>query len=229
MFRQNAVILIKSSLLLGLLLTMINCNSRTAVQPSQPATLSELVADPETLLVDVRTAEDYAAGSADGAINIPLAKIGEKADYLKTKKNVVIFCNSGRQATEAAELLRQKGVKNLYNAKTLKSIIDLKKIKEMNNIKENITFNNDKPSVFSIKKTEKLKYFAVALGAGAVLKKHTAPVPSTLVVLRGEIKFMINGETHHFREFDVYEIPVDVEHEVVGVAEQNIFTVSQEL
>ncbi|SFI86920.1 hypothetical protein SAMN05421638_1275 [Kaistella treverensis] len=99
----------------------------------------------------------------------------------------------------------------------------------MTNISENITYSSEKANVFSIKKTDKLKYFAVALGQNGVLKKHTAPVPSTLVVLKGEINFVMENEQFHFRQFDVYEIPVGVEHEVTGLSEENLFTVAQEL
>ncbi|MBF8457583.1 hypothetical protein IV494_10375 [Kaistella sp. G5-32] len=97
------------------------------------------------------------------------------------------------------------------------------------NIVENITFSTEKANVFSIKKSDKIKYFAVALGKDAMLKKHTAPVPATLVVLKGEINFLIQGETINMKQFDVYEIPVNVEHEVVGVSEENLFSVAQEL
>lgn len=97
------------------------------------------------------------------------------------------------------------------------------------NIVENITFSTEKANVFNIKKSDKIKYFAVALGKDAVLKKHTAPVPATLVVLKGEINFMIQGETINMKQFDVYEIPVNVEHEVMGVSDENLFSVTQEL
>ena len=99
----------------------------------------------------------------------------------------------------------------------------------MKNIAENITYSSEKANVFQLKKSDKLKYFAVALGKNGVLKKHTAPVPSTLVVLKGEINFVMENEQFHFRQFDVYEIPVAVEHEVTGISDENLFTVAQEL
>ncbi|MFC6269100.1 cupin domain-containing protein [Frigoriflavimonas asaccharolytica] len=99
----------------------------------------------------------------------------------------------------------------------------------MNNIIENITFNNEKPSVFLLKKSDKIKYIAIALGRDAVLKKHTAPVPTTLLVLKGEINFMIGEEKTQLRQFDIFEIPVNVEHEVTGVSNENLFTLTQEL
>ena len=97
------------------------------------------------------------------------------------------------------------------------------------NIVMQIEFSTEKANVLHLKKSDKLKYFAVALGKGAVLKKHIAPVPSTLVVLQGEISFLMEGETLHFKQFDVYEIPVNMEHEVRGVSEENLFSVAQEL
>ena len=97
------------------------------------------------------------------------------------------------------------------------------------NIVENITFSTEKANVFSIKKSDKIKYFAVALGKGAVLKKHTAPVAATLVVLKGEINFLIEGKTINMKQFDTYEIPVNIEHDVHGVSDDNLFSVAHEL
>ena len=99
----------------------------------------------------------------------------------------------------------------------------------MKNIVENREFSTDKANVFSIKKSDNLKYFAVALGKGGILKKHTAPVPATLVVLKGEINFLIENQEIRMKQFDVYEIPVNVAHEVVGLAEENLFSAAQEL
>ncbi|MGZ5212072.1 MAG: cupin domain-containing protein [Kaistella sp.] len=97
------------------------------------------------------------------------------------------------------------------------------------NILDQITFSTDKANVFNLRKTDKIRYFAVALGKGAILKKHTAPVPSTLLVLKGEINFVIGGQITALKQFDVFEIPVNVEHEVVGLSDENLFTVTQEL
>ena len=97
------------------------------------------------------------------------------------------------------------------------------------NILDHISFTTEKANVFNLRKTDKLKYFAVALGKGAVLKKHTALVPSTLLVLNGEINFVIDGQIINLKQFDVFEIPVNIEHEVVGISDENLFTVTQEL
>ena len=97
------------------------------------------------------------------------------------------------------------------------------------NILENITFSTEKPNVCHIKKSDKIKYFCISLGKGAVLKKHSAPNPATLLVLQGEIKFLVDGQELHFKRFDSYEIPVNALHEVIGVHDENLFTVTHEL
>lgn len=97
------------------------------------------------------------------------------------------------------------------------------------NILENLEFATDKANVVHLKKSDHLKYFAVALGNGAVLKKHTTSVPATVVVLKGEINIVFPDREFILREFDVFDIPVNEVHEVHGVLASNLFTVAQAL
>lgn len=63
-------------------------------------------------LVDVRTAEEYAAGSIDGSINIDVnsGHFGADADSLLDKKRTVaVYCRSGRRSKKAAEILSMMG------------------------------------------------------------------------------------------------------------------------
>lgn len=97
------------------------------------------------------------------------------------------------------------------------------------NIEDNISYTTDKANVYHIQKSDRIKYFAVALGENAVLKKHTTPVPAFLVVLKGKINFVFDDRQLVLSQFDTFEIPVDVVHEVRGVLSQNLFTVLQAL
>ena len=97
------------------------------------------------------------------------------------------------------------------------------------NILENIAFNTDKPSVVQVKNSDKIKYFAVGLGNGAVLKKHSTAVPTTVTVLKGEINIIFSDREYTLKEFDIFDIPVDEVHEVVGILASNLFTVTKEL
>lgn len=98
----------------------------------------------------------------------------------------------------------------------------------MNFLKE-LQLNTEKPAVLSLKKTERSQMIAIGLGKGAVLKKHKTGVSTNLIVMKGSIDFIINDETLNFTEGEVYEIPIDVEHEVVGIDDENIFIVTKEL
>lgn len=96
------------------------------------------------------------------------------------------------------------------------------------NILENLAFSQERPSVCPIQRTDKINYFVIGLLHDQILKKHTANGPSILTVLKGKLEFFINGETIHLKEFDTYDIPVLIEHEVKGVKNTNIFTIVQE-
>ncbi len=97
------------------------------------------------------------------------------------------------------------------------------------NILENVKFDTDKANVAVVTMSEAIKSFAVALGLGAVLKKHATPVPATLVVLKGQINFVFADREFVLKEYDTFHIPVNEVHEVVGILDQNLFLVTQEL
>ncbi len=64
-------------------------------------------------VLDVRPAEEYAAGHVPGAINIPLAELESHLDELDPDQEVVAYCRGPHcvLAFEAVETLRQKGRK----------------------------------------------------------------------------------------------------------------------
>lgn len=97
------------------------------------------------------------------------------------------------------------------------------------NILDNIEFSTEKANVCVVKKSDKIKQFAVALGKSAILQKHTTPVPATLMVLQGEIRFIMDDKEINFKEMDTFEIPVNIVHEVHGISERNLFVITQEL
>lgn len=97
------------------------------------------------------------------------------------------------------------------------------------NILEHSTFDADTSGIIPIKESSHIRQFAVALGQNGMLKKHKTTVPATLLVLKGEINFIMDGEEIVLGEMDVYEIPVEKEHEVVGILQQNLFLITKEL
>ncbi|MBL7871476.1 MAG: hypothetical protein JNM78_07685 [Cyclobacteriaceae bacterium] len=97
------------------------------------------------------------------------------------------------------------------------------------NIQESIEFNPAKATVLIVNKTDRIKMFCVALCKEQVLPKHQAKVPSFLIVLKGHIRFLIEGEEIEMQEFQTYQIPLFNDHEVKGMGEENIFLITQEL
>lgn len=98
-----------------------SCKTAIPVAEGSRAEVKEMVMSPETTLVDVRIPAQFSEKTAQGAINIPLALIEENLDFLRKQKQVVVFCNTGRQASEAVEILKKNGI-NVYNGKSVQNI-----------------------------------------------------------------------------------------------------------
>lgn len=63
----------------------------------------------EAQIVDVREADEVAAGMIVGARHIPLGGVGAGADRLDRSRPVVAVCRSGRRSAAAAEQLAGAG------------------------------------------------------------------------------------------------------------------------
>lgn len=118
-----------AGLCLGLFLALPACtlpprSSADAVAPAPAAVVSVAASElrprlatsaGSPLLLDVRTAEEYAAGHLPGAYNLPhdqlpqrLAELGEARD-----REVIVYCRSGRRAELALEVLQRAGFQRL--------------------------------------------------------------------------------------------------------------------
>lgn len=107
-----------------------SCKTATPVEEVSRVEIKEMVTNPETTLVDVRIPEEFSEKTAESAINIPLAKIEENLDFFRKQKQVVLFCNRGRQSEEAIEILRKNGITNVYSGKTVQNIEAIKNEKK---------------------------------------------------------------------------------------------------
>ncbi len=96
------------------------------------------------------------------------------------------------------------------------------------NISQDLNFSPDKPAVLSIWKTEKLNLLAIGLLENQWLAKHKTSIPTTLTVLKGSVEFHLSGTKIVFQQYDAFQIPVNIEHEVMGLEAENIFTLTQE-
>lgn len=77
-----------------------------------------LLQNPDAYVVlDVRSAKEYAQGHIKNAINIPHTQVEEHLDKLKTfkDKTIVVHCRSGYRAGKAEDILLANGITNLLH------------------------------------------------------------------------------------------------------------------
>lgn len=68
------------------------------------------------VIIDVRSAAEYASGASKQSINIPLDELERRADKLSSEKPIILCCASGTRSGIAAGILKRKGFKKVLNA-----------------------------------------------------------------------------------------------------------------
>ena len=160
--------ILKSAVLLAALGSFATCSAETQ-QPNgyaiSGAALSAIEEDNRAkenyLVIDVRSADEYAAGHIKHAINIPLEQLESRLDEINAykDKNVVLYCNTGNRSGKALDLLKQKGFNVLMNAPGVKQYdYELYKVGSIN-AEEFKKIAND-PNVLIIDVREKKDYDA---------------------------------------------------------------------
>lgn len=85
---------------------------------SQDALLErERAAKDEPLVLDVRTAQEYAAGHVPGAINLPHDQVAARIAEIDgaRDRDVIVYCRSGRRSELALGTLRAQGFGKLWH------------------------------------------------------------------------------------------------------------------
>ena len=77
--------------------------------------LPKYLADPKTIVLDVRTQEEWDFGHVEGAVLLPVDELRDRYKELDKKKTIVVYCGVGYRAYNACRFLMSKGftVKNL--------------------------------------------------------------------------------------------------------------------
>lgn len=85
----------------------------------EPQALAERLdsADPQLLVLDVRSAAEFGEGHIPGAVNIPHDVIGERIAELGPagERDVVVYCRSGRRSAIALAALKEAGFSRLFH------------------------------------------------------------------------------------------------------------------
>ena len=67
--------------------------------------------EPSITVLDVRTAEEYAAGHIAGSTLIPLGSLSQNLQKLEGQKNkkIIVYCKSGNRSVSASRILKEHG------------------------------------------------------------------------------------------------------------------------
>jgi phage shock protein E len=73
--------------------------------------------DGQTVILDVRTPEEYASGHVPGAINVPHDQVESRIAELEPLRGqeVVVYCERGGRAMKAATVLSQQGFESVVH------------------------------------------------------------------------------------------------------------------
>lgn len=91
-------------------------------------------------------------------------------------------------------------------------------------LNEEIKLNADSKTV-KVLSSPSFKLIGLGFKKGQILEKHTTPTPAVLIVQNGSVDFNMQGKTHTLKAGDYFEIPANVEHEVVGREDSHLYLV----
>ena len=110
-------ILILVAAVLGIALLAGCGSSSSGVQTVDPAAFLTTASQTGTVVVDVRTPSEYAAGHIQGAVNIDVEAPTFDTEIAKLDKNATyaVYCHSGRRSGLATDAMGKAGFTHVYN------------------------------------------------------------------------------------------------------------------
>ncbi len=88
------------------------------VSPAEAARLMKVNgANPEFVVLDVRTPEEYRDGHLEGAVMIDFRSKGfrEKLEALDRGKTYLVYCRTGRRSGSAIPMMEEMGFRRIYH------------------------------------------------------------------------------------------------------------------
>jgi len=96
-------------------LTLTSCSS------AEPVEMTE-----STVVIDVRTPQEFAEGHLDGAVNIDLQSgvFEQQISQLDAAGDYLVYCRSGNRSGQAAQIMGQLGFENVVNLGSVQAASD---------------------------------------------------------------------------------------------------------
>lgn len=82
---------------------------------------SAMQVDLDTVIIDVRSLEEYAQGHIENSINIPIDEIDSALDQFDKDQKIIVCCQSGNRSERAKFRLEDLGFKHVENGGSWKS------------------------------------------------------------------------------------------------------------
>lgn len=76
-------------------------------------TIRSLLLQDSTLIVDVRTPDEFAEGHILDSVNIPINALSGSEEVFPKYVNIIVVCRTGRRSKEAKSILTAKGLLNI--------------------------------------------------------------------------------------------------------------------
>lgn len=103
---------------LGAALLLSGCSTASeGIIDVQPAAAVEMLQDPDLVVLDVRSPEEFAAGHLAGALNIDVnsADFDQRVMQLPKDAAILVYCRSGNRSSTASERMAELGFTDLRN------------------------------------------------------------------------------------------------------------------
>jgi rhodanese-related sulfurtransferase len=116
-FIQNNILLIAVAFVSGAMLIWPLVRRGSGGPWVSTVEATQLINRQNALVLDVRSAEEYAKGHILGAKNLPLADLERRAAELDKHKAkpVIVHCENGNRSSGALSLLRKQGFASAVN------------------------------------------------------------------------------------------------------------------
>jgi rhodanese-related sulfurtransferase len=92
--------------------------------PPEMDVIAEALAEPGAMVLDVRSAGEYAGGHAEGAVHVPVKQVSARMPTIQPDKDqqIIVYCAVGVRAADAEKQLRSLGYTKILNAKTPEAV-----------------------------------------------------------------------------------------------------------
>jgi rhodanese-related sulfurtransferase len=106
-------------LFLLMMFATLHAEAQTSGSVVKPGEFERLMKKKNTVVIDVRTAEEFQSGHIPGAINMDVKQenFHEQIRSLDKTKKYLLYCRSGKRSETALDIMRSNGFRNILHLK----------------------------------------------------------------------------------------------------------------